>query len=799
VLLVLAALLFFADLVAHPGQILYSDYSDLLPLHLPSKCFLVGSWRETGELPLWCPYAFSGTPFLHDTQVSAFYPPELPLYALTEKQMGAAMSWLLVLHVIAAGLCMYAYAREQQLESMPALLAALGYMFAGKWMVHLLTAGHYNMLPLAWLPLLLLWLERAIRQGRLLFATGAGAVFALFILKAYPYVTLYAGLFAGMWTLGSALEQAGYLGGVGPRSRRRTLIALARWLAYGGWTVVIGAALGAAQLLPSLEAAREATRSLGVAPSWNMFRDGLESLVNLVGPALTAERHWDYEGRLGLLWLGLAVLAPWLCPGRVRFEATVATLIVAYVVVGAVFLQVLPGFRLFRLPTRMLLVLALPVALLAGRSVQALLQGNATADVVKGSRGLVLRVLLVVAVLQGGYALARYVGPAREDPVTGGLQTTLHFHIYWAIVPFTLVVFFWLLGQVSQRSRLAWCWLALLTVDLWTVLGPIARVRAHDAIFAPSRCVSQLAEIARTQPGRIMDREPPRSSSTPLWPALPMMMRLESLGGFNPTDIRRYKEYLQFISGSDEPLRPPQGVFTSPVLGSFAVKNKPLADLLGVRYLVQPVGLNFENEGEPPADRDPRWQKIGPDDPAPRAFDFIAGGIQTLPPYSLYENRETYPRAFVVHQALPLPDPPNILPTLEHTDFHRVVLLEGTAPAIEENTDVAEPRTAVVTRSLPNQVVVSVSPGRAGYLVLADIWFPGWKCTVDSRPVPVHRADYLFRAVPISASAREAIFTFAPDSYAWGKEITAAAMIFLIGSTLVAVAGRRHRVSGEKS
>ena len=72
-------LLFFADLVVHPSQVLYSDHSDLLAEHVPAKRFLVRSWQETGELPLWCPHSFAGSPFVHDPQVAVFYPPHWPL------------------------------------------------------------------------------------------------------------------------------------------------------------------------------------------------------------------------------------------------------------------------------------------------------------------------------------------------------------------------------------------------------------------------------------------------------------------------------------------------------------------------------------------------------------------------------------------------------------------------------------------------------------------------------------------------------------------------------------------------
>src|SRR5579871_3393348 len=108
-LLTFLGLLFFLPLVLHPTHVLYSDYSDLLAEHIPAKRFLVRSWQETGEVPLWCPYLFAGSPFVHDIQVAAFYPLHLPLYLLPEESIGAALSWLIVLHVLLAGWTMYAY------------------------------------------------------------------------------------------------------------------------------------------------------------------------------------------------------------------------------------------------------------------------------------------------------------------------------------------------------------------------------------------------------------------------------------------------------------------------------------------------------------------------------------------------------------------------------------------------------------------------------------------------------------------------------------------------------------------
>ena len=159
-------LLYFHPLVLHPAQTLYAPHSDFLAEHLPAKLFLNREWRGTGELPLWNPYQFCGAPFVHDIQVGAFYPPNAVMYAAPEHALGAALSWVTALHVLAAGVFAFLYARSHQLNEIGSLVAAVGFMLSSKWMTHLLLAGHTVTIGLAWLPLVLLGVERGIATRR---------------------------------------------------------------------------------------------------------------------------------------------------------------------------------------------------------------------------------------------------------------------------------------------------------------------------------------------------------------------------------------------------------------------------------------------------------------------------------------------------------------------------------------------------------------------------------------------------------------------------------------------------------
>lgn len=53
-----------------------------------------------------------------------------------------------------------------------------------------------------------------------------------------------------------------------------------------------------------------------------------------------------------------------------------------------------------------------------------------------------------------------------------------------------------------------------------------------------------------------------------------------------------------------------------------------------------------------------------------------------------------------------------------------------------------------------------------GLLVVRDVWYPGWTARLDTRIVPIHRADYLFRAVTIPAGTHRLEMRYEPAGWA---------------------------------
>jgi hypothetical protein len=757
-LLALLCLAFFHDLVLHPGQTLYADHSDLIDLHVPAKRFLVRSVQETGELPLWCPHQLAGAPFVHDIQAGLFYPPHAILYLLPEDHIGEALSWLVVLHVLLAGWGMFAYGRSQGLTEPAALVAAAGFMFAGRWLLHLLAAGHYVVVGLAWLPLGLLTLERAIRQASFGWATLAGGIYAAMILGTQPQWTFYASLFIAAWSLGAVLERAGYWSERPGESRPTVRRALLRWGASGAWMVLVGLGLAAVQLLPTAEAAGQALRSGGLGTS-GALDGGLRSLLFLVGPALSADPHnleWEDRGGLTLLWLAAAVLAVVAGRGRVRFGGGVALLFALFAVGGSAALQGLPGFNLFRQPPRMFVILGFPVALLAGHATDVLFtEGKRLREAAPLARRVLVRLLVALAILVVGYVLRSW-----------GEGRVLRGHVYWVSLALTVPTVFFLLtrGQALGR-RAVWVWAGLLLVDSWALVAPLVQTRPETELYEPPACVAWL-KTQTLGTGRVLDigatdEEFPLGGGAPL----ARIHRLESLRGYNPLDYRRYKQFLHFAGGGTEPLTAMQGPLSFPVLGNFPIANKKLLDLLNTRWLLLPAA-----EPAPPG-----WGTPILVDPAPKTFNFLAGGTPVLPPYALYENPTALPRAFIVFGAAAVPAEVELPGRLATTDFRKKALLEGEVPSAAAASG-ATLRIASIRRYQPNRVEIDVGDGMAGWLVLTDLWYPGWQCRIDGLPVAIRRANYLFRAVAVPEGTHEVAFTFEPDSYRRGRAISLATL-----------------------
>ncbi len=359
---------------------------DTLVYFYPNASYLAQRLR-TGQIPLWDPYLFAGVPFLANSQVGALYPPNW-LYAIGP--ISTVYSLLFVGHVWLLGLGVYLVGR-QSLSLGPAgsgyaaLAVALSGFVGGM-------SGHLNQVEaLAWTPFAVLGAERAVARRSWRLAALSAAPIAFCAFAGHSQVLYMTAVLVLAASIGRAfrlvLRQS-------PRQERprlkaksdvRTVAAMrpawfgdkAAFTSIAGLMALgpaLAVLLSASQLLPTLELTRQSIRATGLsfadAAAFSFPpTDALIGLLPTVNQPPPSTEWMGYVGLSPLLFAAYAIV-------RRRSPVTVALASLALVglvlAVGQVtpiyrlLFEVVPGFRLFRVPARWLTFWVLGVGLLAG-------------------------------------------------------------------------------------------------------------------------------------------------------------------------------------------------------------------------------------------------------------------------------------------------------------------------------------------------------------------------------------------------------------------------------------------------
>ncbi len=355
-------------------QTLYAG--DTAFVFVPFRQFLAAH-LAAGKIPLWNPFIFGGTPALAESQYQVFYPINLLLVPL-----GAArgMGWILALHLLFMGAGTFAFLRQSlNLRQSAALFGALAFAF-GACIQSRLSIPVYTDAA-AWLPWMLWGTDRARRSGGLWLVVAPVALALQLCTGAaqYSYYSL-------------ALLLAYHLfRSFGGREEQKT----SGWTVLA-WTLVGGAALAMAQLLPEWELARLSNR--GTSASYEFAIAGslaprhfalsslfpkffsLYSATPLEG--FLASTESGYLGATTLALIGAATAFPRRAPFWFWTAGALISLSLAFGGNNPLYpllFRFLPGTSAFRGPGNWLLITSFCGATLAAMGLEAVLDGNQAA------------------------------------------------------------------------------------------------------------------------------------------------------------------------------------------------------------------------------------------------------------------------------------------------------------------------------------------------------------------------------------------------------------------------------------
>lgn len=323
---------------------------DAMAQYFPWRTFAARQ-LHSGQIPLWNPHQFAGTPFLANGQSAVFYPLSAPFWIFDVARAFGISAWL---HSLLACFASYFLAQRWKLSRQSSLLAAIAFGFCGYLTFWITLPTLSN--TASWLPLLLLLFERASEQcasEQCATARNTGESDNR-VLDARATSTKFIAA-RDFWLLALALACA-FLAGhpqifvycVFALFLRALTWPLHRWKA--AFTILLPA-LGAAmvlcaiQILPTLELARLGHRAgqSADAKGWEfvagnaLHLSDLPSLFNPFQPMLSFSENKGYAGLVVLCLACVGTIAAFLKRGRGEESSTRAPHNAVFAVVLAVF------------------------------------------------------------------------------------------------------------------------------------------------------------------------------------------------------------------------------------------------------------------------------------------------------------------------------------------------------------------------------------------------------------------------------------------------------------------------------
>ena len=216
------------------------------------------------------------------------------------------------------------------------------------------------------------------------------------------------------------------------------------------------------------------------------------------------------------------------------------------------------------------------------------------------------------------------------------------------------------------------------------------------------------------------------------------------IGGYSPAKLQRYDDLILNYLWSEVSLAK---TYAGQYEWSTICYNMPIVDMLNGRYIIAPDGKLVENTYA----YGPAW--------------FVQGTVQTETPddeiYAIGNPEELSLQQYAVLGP----------------DFR------GAAPASlpGDEADAVE-----LLSYAPNEMRYRYEAASERILVFSEIWDKDWVATVDGKPLPLFRADWILRAAVVPAGKHEIVMRYAPAVYERGSAISRASSIPLLLIVLLA-------------
>ena len=715
----------------------------------PNLAFLARS-LAAGQSPFWTPNVYAGWPQISDPQSLIFSPLHFALALFDATPSFRAADAVVFALLLIGGLGIILIFRERGWHEGGALVAALAFAFGGSNASRIQHIGQIE--SIAWLPLALFLLMRALQRGSWPWGAAAGLAAGLIAIGRDQVALLGLYLLAG-FVLWHWLDGAGV--------RARTAASL-KPLAAGA---IVGALVIAVPvLLTALLAAASNRPEIGydITIRGSLHPADLLMLVfaDLYGAADPKVPYWGppsfpwheafgstdlyhaqnigqlYAGALvAIALIGFGVLRGLLWAREVRFFTVALVLMLLYALgkytpVFRGLYELLPGVSLYRRPADATFLFGALLAICAGYLVHRWLMGTVP-EPRRWQR--IAEIAVAVALAGAAIALAVMAGTPRD-----------------AIIPIVIgiVVAACAVGALRLAHRLAAtnALAAAAVLATFSVTDLAWNNRPNESTGLPPSFYDALRHDTANETVALLKARltaaaaPDRRDRVELigigyhWPNLGLAHDFDHLFGHNPLRLR---EFARATNVADTVAVPEQRQF-SPLLPSY---NSPLENLFGVRFIATGVPVEQIDRSLKPGD-----------------LPLLARTKDAF----IYENPRALPRVMLIGDWR-LTNFDDVLRTgvWPDADPRRTVLLER-APRPAFAPWAGNVGTVRIVRYEHTEVVVEADTPAGAMLVLNDIWHPWWRASLDGEPAEILKANVLFRGVAVPRGKHVVRFAFHP-------------------------------------
>lgn len=709
---------------------------------LPQLQFLARS-LAAGDSPFWTPNIFAGHPQIADAQSLIFSPPYFLVALLHPAPSAWVMDATLFAFLGASAIAFFLWLTNKSVTPLAAFAGALGFAFGASMAWRIQHTG--QVLSLAYLPFVLLFLDKALAQRSIAYGVAAGA-FAAFLVLGRDQVGLLCVYFllayvAAYWWQGegrSARFKASLPPLLGAGIAGALIIALPVLMTVllsqisnrpqidleGAGRGSLHPALFLTLLAPDTFGSSGVQKSYWGPPSAAWSGTGLYIAQNM------GQLYIGAAAAFALVW-GLASGVLLRAPGRFYLAALALIVIYAlgwYTPLFSWMHAFVPGVKLYRRPADATFIIGFLSSVLAAFAIDSYLKGQ---DSRRGG------VTAATVILAGSFAAM--IGLAHHF---GRLTDALPYILLPAALLALSAALLLALARASPRKRpvLTACLAALVACDLAYSNGPggaTALPPQDFEVLEPASANDTLSLLKQRTQAHASDTRRDRVEIVGFgfhWPNISLTHGLENTLGYNPV---RLSWTTRALGANDTTGLPGQKSFSA-LYPSYA---SPLADLLGIATIATSVPVEEIDKALKPGD-----------------LTLIA---RTREGY-VYDNPRALPRVLFAPDAAAA-DFEALIETgnWPRTDFRQTVLLEDIHPERQGSAPRAPGSIRIISYANTRVELEADSP-QGGYAVLNDIWHPWWAAEIDGAPTPLLRANVLFRAVEVPPGRHRVVFTFRP-------------------------------------